>query len=183
MVSHTLVDGLGAANSGHNLQNWLVVGMRRLGGWIKSGSFIRGTLRLSYQLGRLCALYKLVIRTTNINSLGCVQCLRPPGHQQGCMIPFWIRLLTRSATGLVSFGFMQFDKFSLALKNWIQGQSPGTFLVSFHLGYQPHLYVRCRNFMKGMPLLLNNLVQLVLFYYIKSNTLRRDLVESSNESL
>ena len=60
--------------------------------------------------------------------LGCMQ---PPGHKQQYMIQFWTRLLTGSATVLVSLGFMHFDKFPLALKNLIQGQRPGTFLVTY----------------------------------------------------
>ena len=55
------------------------------------------------------------------------------------------------------------------------GQIPHQHIISFHLNYQPHLYIKCPDFMKGTPLLLNKLLQLVLFYYIKSVTWHTDL--------
>ena len=55
--------------------------------------------------------------------------------------------------------------------------------ISFHLHHQLHLYIKWPDFMKGTTLLLYELLQLVLFYYIKSDTWHTDLVDRSIESL
>ena len=55
--------------------------------------------------------------------------------------------------------------------------------ISFHLHHQLHLYIKCPDFMKGTTLLLYELLQLVLFYYIKSDMCCTDGVNRSYESL